>query len=142
MSKKNKTYKDYLSNLISFVESDESPAYDVDQILTSAGYKPNEMGSKFQAIANQSAAKSPHNWRNKAHKAHEDATVEYLKNSVQRHPRSRFELIDAINGLISQYHLKLSMANRNFNNQTDEDLESLLKQLEFLASQKSKDSSE
>lgn len=144
MNKKNKTYKDYLSHLLSFIESkEEVPSYDVDQILTDAGYKPDEISKKFQGIANQSAAKSPLNWRNLARNAHEGATAEYLKkNSVVKTHRSRFELMDAINTLLSQQNLKIAFAHRNFTDQTDEDLESLLNQLEYIASQRSKDSDE
>ena len=144
MNKKNKTYKEYLSNLLSFIESkDKVPPYDVDQILTEAGYKPDEEGKKFQAVANKSAANSPHNWRNRAHNAHEGAKADYLKkNSVAKTHRSRSELIDAINTLLSQQNLKIAFAHRNFSDQTAEDLESLLKQLEYIASQKNKDSDE
>lgn len=144
MKKKNQTYKDYLSNLLSFIESkDEVPPYNVDKILTEAGYKPDEEGKKFQAVANKSAANSPHNWRNRARNAHEGAKAEYLKKeTVAKSHRSRSELIDAINTLLSQQNLKIAFAHRNFSNQTTEDLESLLDQLEYIASQKNKDSDE
>src|SRR5258706_11847768 len=119
MNKKNKTNKDYLSNLLSFIESkEEVPLYDVDQILTDAGYKPDEVGNKFQAIADQSAAKSPNNWRNRAHNAHEDAKADFLKKkSIAKTSRSRSELMDAINALLSQQNLNIAFAHRNFNNQ-------------------------
>ena len=144
MKKKNQTYKDYLSNLLSFIESkDEVPPYNVDKILTEAGYKPDEEGKKFQAVANKSAANSPHNWRNRARNAHEGAKASYLKKiSVAKTHRLRSELIDAINTLLSQQNLKIAFAHRNFSDQTDEDLESLLDQLEYIASQKDKDSNE
>lgn len=144
MNKMNKTYKDYLTNLLSFIESREDVLpYDVDQILTEAGYEPDEEGKKFQTVANESAAKSPYNWRNLARNAYESARADYLKkDSAARTHRSRSELIDAIRTLLSQQNMNIAFAHRNFSNQTDEDLESLLDQLEYIASQKSKGSDE
>lgn len=144
MNKKNKTYKEYLSDLLSFLDAQEEiPTYDVEQILTDAGYKPDDIGKKFQAVANKSIAKSPYNWRTRAHVEHEDAKSDFLKKkSVEKPRRSRSELLDAIHALLSQQNLKAALAHRNFSDQTDEDLESLLDQLEYIASQKSKDSDE
>jgi hypothetical protein len=141
MNKINKTYKDYLSNLLSFLDAkEESSEYDVDQVLTDAGYKTDEVGKRFQFIANQSMARSPNNWRNRALIAHESAKKDYLqKNSTKKTHRSRSELMDAINILMTQQNLKVAIAHRNFSNQTDEDLESLLNQLEYMASQKPND---
>ena len=144
MNTKNKTYKDYLSSLLSFLNAkEETPSYDVDQVLTEAGYKPDDVGKKFQVVANQSMARSPHNWRNRAHVDHEDAKAGLSKkDSIERPRRSRSEILDAIHVLLSQQNLKVAFAHRNFSDQTDEDLESLLDQLEYIASQKSKDSDE
>jgi hypothetical protein len=144
MNKINKTYKDYLSNLLSFLDAkEESSEYDVDQVLTDAGYNTDEVGKRFQFIANQSMARSPNNWRNRSQIAHESAKKDYLqKNSTKKTHRSRSELMDAINTLMTQQNLKVAIAHRNFSNQTDEDLESLLNQLEYMASQKPNDTEE
>jgi hypothetical protein len=138
MNKKNKTNKDHLSNLLSFMDANDEPSYDANQLLTEAGFNPDEVGKKFQNIANQSMAESPHNWRNRAHVAHKNAKEEYQKTkSVQKTKNSRTELIEAISALLSQHNLRVSFAHRNLTDQSDEDLESLLHQLEFIASQKS-----
>jgi hypothetical protein len=144
MNKKNKTYKDYLSSLLSFLDAkEETPSYDVDQALTNAGYKPDDVGKKFQVVADKSMARSPHNWRNRARTAHEDAKAGLSKkDTIERPRRSRSEILDAIHVLLSQQNLKVAFAHRNFSDQTDEDLENLLDQLEYIASQKSKDSDE
>ncbi len=140
MNKKDKTYKDYLSNLLSFLDSEEqTPSYNVDQVLSEAGYKPDDVGKKFQAIADEAMARSPHNWRNRASVEHAKAKSSFLqKNSTQRPPRSRSEILDEIHALLSQHNLKVALAHRNFSDQSDEDLESLLGQLEYIVAQKSK----
>ena len=141
MNKKNKTYKDYLSGLLSFLESEEEkPSYDVDQLLAEAGYKPDDIGKKFRDVANQSMAKSLHNWRNRAHAEHEEAKSSFLEKKARDRPkRSRSEILEAIQSLLAQQNLKASLAHRNFSNQSDEDLESLLDQLEYIISQRHKD---
>jgi len=142
MSEKNKTYKDYLSNLLSFLdEKEDIRSRDLDQLLTEAGYEADKVGKKFQDIANQAIAKSPHNWRNSASIAHQSAEADYhsRKNFKAKRYRSRAELLDVINALLSQENLKVAFANRNFSDETDEDLESFLNQLEHVISQKPKD---
>jgi hypothetical protein len=141
MNKKNKTYKDYLSSLLSFLESEEEkPSYDVDQLLAEAGYKPDDIGKKFRDIANESIAKSPHNWRNRAHTEHEEAKSHFLEKRARDRPkRSRSEILEAIQSLFAQQNLQASLAHRNFSDQSDEDLESLLDQLEYIISQRDKD---
>ena len=138
MNKKNKTYKDYLSDLLSFMGADnEKPQYDVDQLLTEAGFNPNEVGSEFQTVANRSMAESPYNWRKNAHVGYTQAKDEYSKiKPSEKSSRSRSELVEAINALLSQQNLRVSFAHRNLSDQTDEDLESLLNQLEYLAAKK------
>ena len=140
MNKKNKTYKDYLSSLLSFLDSEaQTPSYDAGQVLTEAGYKPDDVGKKFQAIADEAMAGSPHNWRNRASAEHAEAKSSFLKkDSIQRSPRPRSEILDEIQALLSQHNLTVAFAHRNFSDQSDEDLESLLDQLEYIVAQKSK----
>lgn len=145
MTKKNKTNKEQLANLLSFMGNNdgEDISYDVDKVLTDAGYKADEVGQRFRGVANQSMAKSPHNWRNHAHAAQQRAKEDYLQTKrVENRFRSRAEIIDAINSLITSQNMNVAFAHRNFSDQTDEDLESLLDQLEYLASQKSAASDE
>jgi hypothetical protein len=136
--------KDNLFKLLSFLETkEEIPSYDVNEVLKKAGFNSEEIGKKFQAVANQSMAKSDLNWRNTAQIAHEQARADYLrKKSIERPHRSRSEIIEIITLLLTQQNLNLAIAHRNFTNQTDEDLESLLDQLEFIASSKSNDTNE
>ena len=144
MTKQKRTYKDYLSSLLSFLNSDEEePSYDVDQVLTKAGYKPEDVGKKFQAVANESIAKSPHNWRNRASIEHAEAKSGFVrKNSTEKPQQSRSEILNAINTLLSQHNLRVALAHRNFSDQSDEDLQSLLDQLEYIVAQKSRTSDE
>jgi hypothetical protein len=144
MSKKNKTNKNHLSDLLSFMGAEkEEPLYDVDQLLTEAGFNPGEVGKKFQMVANQSMAESPHNWRKSANVAYIQAREDYSKTKpMEKRHRSRAEILEAINSLVSQQNLKVSFAHRNLSDQTDDDLESLLNQLEYIATHKSTDTDE
>ena len=144
MNKKNKTNKDHLSNLLSFMgTNDQEQSYDVDQLLTEAGFTPGEVGKKFQVVANQSMAKSPLNWRKRAHAAHLRAKENYSRTKpVEKRHGSHAEILEAINSLVSQQNLNVAFAHRNLSDQTDEDLESLLNQLEYLAAHKSSDTDE
>jgi hypothetical protein len=47
--------------------------------------------------------------------------------------------LEAIQSLLAQQDLQASLAHRNFSEQSDEDLESLLDQLEYIISQRHKD---
>jgi hypothetical protein len=138
MNKKSKAYKDLLSDLLTFMgEDNEKPEYDIDQLLTEAGFNPDEVGRKFQATANRSIAESPNNWRQSANVAHEQSKEEYFRTRPSpKSSRSRNEIIDAINALLSQQDLKVAFAHRNLSEQTDDDLENLLSQLEYLAARK------
>jgi len=144
MNKKNMTNKDQLSNLLSFMgTNDEEPSYDVDKLLTEAGFNPDEVGKRFQIVANQSMAKSPHNWRYRAHAAQLRAKEDYVKTKpMDKRNRSRAEILDAINSLVSQHNLGVSFAHRNLSDQTDEDMESLLNQIEYIVAHKSIDTDE
>jgi hypothetical protein len=142
MIKKNRTYKDYLLSLLALLNTkEELSIHDTDQILTEAGYNPAEVGKKFQAIADQSIKKSIHNWRNRAHTEHEQAKATFLeKNEPASSHLSRAELLDAINNLLAQENLKVAPAYRNLSAQTDEDLESMLRQLQYIIAQRAKKS--
>jgi hypothetical protein len=142
MNKKNRTYKDYLLSLLALLNTkEELTIHDTDQVLAEAGYNPAEVGKKFQTIADQSIKQSIHNWRNRAHLEHEQAKATFLeKNKPASSHLSRSELLDAINNLLAQENLKIAPAYRNLSAQTDEDLESMLRQLKYLIAQRAKKS--
>jgi hypothetical protein len=141
MNKKNRTYREYLLSLLSLLNAkEEIPTDDTDQVLTEAGYNPDEISKKFQAIANKALKKSPHNWRNRAHIDHEQAKSSFLNSNLTNNNtrQSRSELLETISALLAQENLNIAPAYRNLTAQTDEDLESLLKQLRYIVAQRSK----
>lgn len=139
MTKANRTYKEYLDNLLSLLNADEEmPQEKVDQILHDAGYNSEELGKKFRTIADQAIANSPHNWRSRAAMEHAQARDSFQKASSTKPTLNHSDLIDAINSLVTGHNLKVGSAYRNLKDLTDEDLESMLRQLEYLVAQKSK----
>jgi hypothetical protein len=138
MKKTNKTYKEYLENLVSLLRAEGEQQPDDDQVLKSAGFEPGDVGKKYLSVAQKVMAKSPHNWRNQARNELENARKALIPlTSTGKVKKSRSELVDAISALITGQRLRVGSAYRNLTEQTDEDLESLLRQLEYIASQKS-----
>jgi hypothetical protein len=111
---------------------------EVDRVLIEAGYDPSTVATRMNAIAHQAMQDSPLSWRNRALKAirEEQSRLEKLERPVLK---DRIEVVDAINELIrriggEQYKL-VGARFRNLEDATDNDLVSLLSQLEYLASQ-------
>jgi hypothetical protein len=137
MKKKNKTYKENLGDLLSFLHDDNEMQPDVDQVLKSVGYSPEEVGKKYLSVARQAMGKSPHNWRHQAAIDLAKAKESFNQSApISKTRRTRSELIGAISSLISEQRLKVAPAFRNLTDLTDDDLESLLRQLEYLVKQK------
>ena len=142
MNKKNKTYRDYLLSLVSLLNTTkEIPTDDTNEVLIEAGYNPDEIGRKFQAIANKASEKSPHNWRKRARVEHEEAKSSFRNTSqLNSTGSSRSELLEKINNLLTREKLNIAPVYRNLTAETDEDLESFLRQLEYIIAQRSKKS--
>jgi hypothetical protein len=98
----------------------------------------------MQTIAARAIENSPFNWRNRAQR--ELATEKNrLETRTSSTPRHRAGIIDAIKQLLtglSGQQFELAAHFRNFDQATDEDLASLLADLEYLVSQQREPSEE
>ena len=105
--------------------------------LRAAGYTPERMAARMQAVADRAIATSPFNWR---HRARQEIAEENARRAALEpaQPRSRGDLLNAIRQLLTQIQgssVELAAHFRNFDRATDEDLVSLLADLEYLAAQ-------
>jgi phage gp29-like protein len=107
---------------------------EIEKELREAGYDPAEVGDRMQAAAEQALARSPLNWRSRAQAELDDAR-DRITNFTGQALSDRDEIISAIKQLASLLGDDMSYAYRNLEAETDEDLASLLAELEFLASQ-------
>ena len=110
---------------------------EVDAVLVEAGYDPDEVGRQMQTFAEQAMANSPVNWRNRAQQ--ELAAERALYERTAPTPSgSREDIISGIRHLISQMGRRPSQVfayHRNLEEMSDEDLASVLSDLEYLSSQ-------
>jgi hypothetical protein len=111
---------------------------EVDAILREGGHDPDTIAARMKSIAEHALARSPLNWRNRAQQELEAERTKLDRvTPVARHDRS--EIIAAIQQLLSRlqaHQLAPAHAYRNFDQATDEDLASLLAELEYLAAGK------
>lgn len=130
--------KDELSKLFEFLDAkDEPQSYDVDEVISNAGFSINDVGEKFQAIAKKYSTKTSVDWREQSHQDYENALLQYQRKQKEERPkRTHLELVTAIKTLISTNNFQAKFAYRNFEELNDEDLDILLKQLEFAVSSK------
>lgn len=116
------------------------PIESVDEELREFGYDSVALGSQIEALAQRALAESQLNWRNQAR--HE---IDAARNKLDRferatpdHQQDRSSLLNAIQHLLkklgSQDSQLVPAHFRNFNSASDQDLVSLLQELEFLAS--------
>lgn len=110
---------------------------EVEAILREAGYDPAKLAAEMQAFAEQSLKNSPLNWRNRAQQEL-TAARSHFESTLSRVSRSRSELIEAIQQLLQQVggQPQQALAHfRNFESASDDDLASMLEELEYLKSQ-------
>lgn len=121
----------------SFNEVEPDSPEEVDAILQEAGFDPDKVGSEIKAVAERALKESPLNWRERAQEM-EDAKVRLTAFTLAI-PTSRSDIINAIKELVAKLgsgKSELAMAQyRNFENASDEDLASLLRQLQYLSTQ-------
>lgn len=108
---------------------------EIDAELCEAGYDPDKIGARMQAVAGQALANSPLNWRSRAQRELEDERAR-IAGFAATSLRSRAEVIVAIKQLVAQSGGQMVYAHRNLESETDEDLASLLAELEYLASRR------
>jgi hypothetical protein len=118
----------------------ETPA-EIDAMLREAGYDPDEIGAQMKAVAEQALANSPLNWRNRAPQemAEEQARFDKAESTS---PRNRTDMIKAIQQLLAGRSEQALAHFRNLESASDDDLASMLAELEFLASQEHRDQDE
>jgi hypothetical protein len=114
----------------------ESPDV-VDTILQEAGYNPDEVVRQMRTCAKGAWERSSLNWRNRARKevAEEQARLTDLSEVVQC---DRSGMIAAIKQLLAQVENKqqsLAVHFRKLEQASDDDLASLLEELEYLVGQ-------
>jgi len=131
------TYEDLVRAFADlFDETEPQTPEDVDTFLREAGYDPDQVGARIQTLAEHALANSPLNWRNRALQELAQARAQ-LDDFVATTPRSRSEIIAALRQIIAQLgaeKCKLPAASfRNLERATDEDLASLLVELEYLS---------
>jgi hypothetical protein len=121
-----------------FDEVEPDTPEEIDTVLREGGYDPDTIAARMKSIAERALARSPLNWRNRAQQELE-AERRNLERVTPISRRGRGEMITAIQQLLSRLQarqLTPARAHRNFDQATDEDLGSLLIELEYLAAGK------
>ena len=137
---KPETDQDLIGAIAALLESeqDAEPIEDVDEELRAAGYDPGEIGARMARFAEEAYLRSPHNWRQRAARERADAEVRLRQRSSQRERRSRSETLEQISRIIAQSpelggSPRVQAHFRSLGQATDEDLDDLLAELEFLS---------
>lgn len=136
--KRVETDRDLLNILEDFFCDDieDEPIESIDADLQALGYDPNDIAIRLGAFARDVIQKSPLNWRNKSQEI-ETAREKLLTQSLsQAYKLDRHELIDEIKKRLSNHDYAssgmLPVFNRNFHEMSDNDLRSLLQQLDHM----------
>ncbi len=114
----------------------ESPE-EIDAILQKAGYDPQQVAARMKAVADNALVASPLDWRNRAPQKIQQERAR-LDSFVSSAPRSRADMVAAIQKLAAGLGSSRSFAgayHRSFEEASDEDLASLLAELEYLTTQ-------
>ena len=123
-----------------FNEVEPETSEEIDAVLHEAGYDPDEVASRMRAVAQQAIAESPLNWRNRVDELQEerDRLASFSPPLVL--PREDLlKEIQSILGRIASGQARTIMAYyRNLDEVTNEDLASLLVDLQYLDSQQRK----
>lgn len=142
MARRIETVEEFVRTFDEFLdEEDPMTPEEIDAQLREAGYDPEEVGARMQAVAERALAESPWNWRSRAQQELEDERVRIVHASAPS-PLDKASLIAAITSLIAQSGGQMVYAHRNLESETEEDLASLLAELEYLVSQQHKRSEE
>lgn len=121
-----------------FNEVEPETPEEIDAVLREGGHDPDTIAARMKSIAERALARSPLNWRNRAQREVE-AERSKLDKVTPIVRRGRGEMITAIQQLLSRlqaHQLAPAHAYRNFDQATDEDLASLLAELEYLVAGK------
>ncbi len=108
------------------------PPEEVDAALREFGYDPEALAVHMRAVAERAIAESPLNWRNRAPELAKERSL--LGSFARPLGESREELARKIRDLTSRLGpARLQLAYRDLESLTDDDLASLLADLEFLS---------
>jgi hypothetical protein len=121
-----------------FDEVEPETPEEVDATLREGGHDPDSIAARMKSVAERALARSPLNWRNRAQQELE-AEKRKLDSVTPTVRRGRGEMITAIQQLLSRlqaHQLAPAHAYRNFDQATEEDLASLLTELEYLVAGK------
>ncbi|MHB0874468.1 MAG: hypothetical protein ACYC5O_00335 [Anaerolineae bacterium] len=108
---------------------------EADAILLENGLDPEAVGARMKAAADAALARSPYNWRTQARQQLNVARAA-REGAKRRLKLNRQELLDSIQQLLLAGGREQRVAHayyRNLTEATDEDLESLLMDLESLS---------
>lgn len=120
--------------------SEDEPIEGINAELRELGYNPDALGRRMDELAQRALADSPLNWRNRARREIEAAKEKLGRFESQPITQilDRSALVNAIQQLLRKLGYddsQLVPAHfRNFETASDQDLFSLLRQLEYLAS--------
>lgn len=125
-----------------FSEVEPGTPEEIDEVIKAIGYDPESFAARMKAVARRSASESPLNWRNKARtelelerKRLESRTA--TRRGVGEELRTRIQ--DLLTQLGSKPNVAMAFAHhRNLDTASDEDLASLLEELEHLIGDNSK----
>jgi hypothetical protein len=141
------TNEDLLRAFADFLEDpDPLTTEEIDAALCEAGYNPDEVGARIEISAKQALARSPLNWRNRAraeieHQRERIATIQ-KEQSIAEAPRNKTSLVKAIEELAQTATRKVALAHRDLESHTEEDLATLLAELQFLVDEYNRPDSE
>jgi len=136
---KPETDQDLVDALATLLESEEDgeQAEFVDEELRAAGYDPAALGARVARVADEAYARSPYNWRQRAAAERAQAEARLRDRATERERRSRSEILEQINVIIARApdlgeSTRVQAHFRNLDQATDDDLDDLLTELEFL----------
>ncbi len=134
------TDKEFLERLAKFLaEVEPDNPEEIEGALREAGYDPSEITKQATALLDQLQSRSPYDWRNRSTGEIEAERKRLAAKAAVPEQHSRASLIDSIQHLIKMLGgegAQLVTAHRNFERATDEDLASLLSELQYLADKK------
>lgn len=131
------SYKELLQALSDLFEEIEPNTPDeIASYLDAQGYDRKTLVSGLRAEIERAISNSPLNWRNKVDDT--DARSFDLSQAGKKQPRSRQDIIAAIRGIYTKRNVPLVAHYRNLEEATDEDLLSLLEDLQELDDEQEK----
>ncbi len=134
-TKKPETEQDLIDALAALLEHDDpdETIEEVDEELRAAGLTPEVVGDRLAAVAKRAFRQSPLNWRQRGTTERAEADRLFRQRLAAKRELSRDEILHEIQAIASRSPEVRAQAHfRNFERVTDEDLASLLAELQLL----------